>query len=284
MRFPGAWKYSCAVRIWIARSGMLLGLALAGWVAWYFLAPLGLGWIVWALAGLVAAFIALELALRARRRGIDARALERWQASQAEPGARRAAIREVRSRIERARRYGSRFVVEHARLATILAELLESDERAAEAIAALASVPVDALDPLHGAVVRQARAQAYLAAGDLDGAEATLAAAPARTGEEVLDASLMLARAWVALGRARLDEAEEAARAVAAKAEPNDELHDEAQAILATSAHERGDHERARALLATLDEPGRDRLTRLGPRSVREILAPRSARPPIMTG
>lgn len=262
------------MRVWIARLGMLLGLALAGWGLWFFLAPLGLGWIVWALGALVVAFVALELALRARRRGTDARALERWQAAQAEPSARRAAIREVRSRIERARRYGSRFVVEHARLATVLAELLEADARAGEAIEALARVPIDELDDVQGAVVRQARAQAYLAAGDLDGAEATLAAAPARAGVDVLDASLALARAWVALGRARLDDAEEAARAIAREAERGDELHDEAQAILATAAHARGDHEQTRSILATLDAEGRDRLARIGPQLLREILAP----------
>ena len=77
----------------------------------------------------------------------------------------------------------------------------------------------------------------------------------------------------MALGRARLDDAEEAARAIAGEAERGDELHDEAQAILAAAAHARGDHDEARSILATIDAEGRERLARLGPPLVREILA-----------
>lgn len=267
------------MRVWIARAGMLAGLLLAGWVAWFFLAPRGLGWIVWALGGLIAAFVALELALRARRRGADASALTRWHAAQADPSARRAAIRELRSRVDRARRMGPRLALEHARLATILAELLEADGRAAEAIAALAKIRVDELDAVQSAVVRQARAQAYLVAGDLDGAEATLAAAPERTGEDVLDASLSLGRAWVALARERADDAERAARAIAEAADEGDELHDEALAILAACALARGDGDEAGDLLARIDAEGVRRLERLGPAPLREILAARPARP-----
>jgi len=250
---------------------MLAGLGLAGWVLHFFLAPRGLEWVVWLLGGLIAAFFALELVLRARRRSADAGDLTRWSSAQSDPSARREAIRQLRSRIDRARRFGPRLALEHARLATVLAELLEADGRPEQAIATLAKVPVDSLDAVQSAVVRHARAQAYLAAGDVDGAENALAIAPARTGEDVLDASLALARAWVALARSRIDEAERSGRAIAEAAEEGDELHDEALAILAACAVTRGRKDEGRATWARIDAEGRARLERLGPALLREI-------------
>lgn len=260
------------MRVWIARVAMLVGLGLLGWVLLFFLAPHGLDWIVWALGIAIAAFLALELVLRARRRGADTSDWTRWQAAQTDPSARRKAIFELRSRIDRARRFGARRALEHARLASVLAELLEADDRADQAIAVLAKVPIDALDPLQATVVRQARAQAYLAAGDTDGAEATLAAAPPRTGEDILDASLSLSRAWVALARGRNDDAEAAAHAIAAAADEGDELHDEARALLAMVHASGGDPQATRAHLARIDEEGRRRLALLGPAALRPHL------------
>lgn len=251
---------------------MLAGLALVGWVLHALLAPRGFGWVVWTLGAFLAAFIALELVLRTRRRGADARDLERWSRAQADPHERREAIRELRSRLERARRFGPRFALEQARLSTVLAELLTADGRPEHAIAVLAKVPLDSLDDLQLGVVRHARAQAHLAAGDIEAAETTLATAPERTGEELLDASLALARAWVALASGNAHEADRAARAILEANEEGEELHDEALALLAASARARGEHESARALLARIDAEGRARLERVGPAPLRKML------------
>lgn len=266
-------RYRPGVRVWIVRAIVLAGVSLLGYLLHLVLAPRGLGWIVWALGALVLAFFALELALRARRRAGHEGDEERWRASLEDPAARRAAVRELHARIERARRLGPRLRVEHARLATILAELLTADAKPERAIAALAKVPLDQLTPIEAAVVRHARAQAYLAAGDLDGADVALAPLAERAGDDVLDAALALARAALALGRGALEEAERAARAVS-EAHDDEELRGEATALLAACASARGDAEGARALAAAVPPEQRRRLALLGPASVRAVLAP----------
>ncbi|MCZ7684457.1 MAG: hypothetical protein M5U28_39095 [Sandaracinaceae bacterium] len=260
------------MRVWIVRALVLAGLSLLGTLLHLVLAPRGLAWIVWALGALVLAFLALELALRARRRAGREGDEERWRASLEDPALRRAAVRELRARIERARRLGPRTRVEHARLATVLAELLVAGGEPEQAIAALAKVPLDQLAPIEAAVVRHARAQAYLAAGDLDGAEVALAPLGERAGDEVLDAAIALARAALALGRGAWDDAERIAAAVA-EAHDDEELRGEATALRAACASARGDAEGARALAASIHPEQRRRLALLGPASLRAVLA-----------
>lgn len=267
-------RYGSHVRVWLLRLGIVATVLAVAAGLWSVLAPRGLGWVPVALVGLLLAFAALELGLRARRRASEDVDAERWRAALTDARTRPAAIAELRRRIDRARRFGSRLRLQHARLAITLAELLEAAGKYEEAIATLARVPVDELTPLEAAVVRHARAQAYLAAGDLDGAEIALAATPERVDDAVLDASLVLARAAVCLGRGRVDEAEERARKIAELAEEGDELQDEALALIARCQWERGAHGDARASMARIDEAGRQRLLAMGPAVVREMLQP----------
>jgi tetratricopeptide (TPR) repeat protein len=260
------------MRVWLTRAAIVLGLSALGAALWFLLSPHGFGWIVWVLFGLLGLAVAIEVVVRVRRAAVDERAWSRWQRAVGEPELRGAAITEVRARIDRARRFGPRLRMEHARLATQLAELLEAQARSGEAIEALAKVPVDSLDALPAAVIRHARAQAYLHAGDAESAAQTLAHAPERTGDEILDTSLALARAAVALHADRFDEASEKAAAVRDAAEPGDELHDEALAIEAAVRSLKGDREAARALLDRIDAAGRARLALLGSARVRELL------------
>jgi hypothetical protein len=266
------------VKTFITRAVVLVGLLLFGWVLDHFLEPLGLRWVVWTLAGVVVAFFLLETGLRARKRARERADWRRWRAAMDDPNARRAAIRELRSRIDATRRLGRRFRVRHARLATTLAELHEADGDGEAAVKVLAKVPATELEPLQEAVVRHARAQAYLHAGDPEGAAATLKPLPESTGDAVLDASLTLVRGAVALEESRVDDALSAAREIAAKAEPHDELWDEATALEAACLHEQGDEDAAREALARLEEAGRRRLARVGSARVRDLIGTPAAR------
>lgn len=264
-------RYRSGVRVWLIRTGIVLCLAVLGYALHALLAPRGLAWVVWALGGCALAFVVLELVLRARRRAGRAGDEERWRATIDDPRARRTAITEVRSRFERARRLGPRLRVEQARLATLLAELLLADDKTEAALGVLAKVPLDELAPIEAAVVRHARAQAYLAAGDLDGADTTLRPLPEQAGDEVLDASIALCRGAIALGRGELDRAEEIARAIIE--ESDDELRGEARALLAACLHARGDREGASVLVRQIDAEQRRHLSLLGPAVLREVLA-----------
>lgn len=260
------------MKTWIVRALVVIGLLFFGWVAHFFLAPRGLAWIVWTLAGIVVAFVALELVLRTRKRRGERSDWARWQAAVTEPARRRDAIRELKREIDRARRFGPRGRVKHARLATRLAELQLALGDAEAAIATLAKAPVQDLEPLPAAVIRCARAQAYLHAGDADGAHATLSPVDAETGDAVVDASLRLARGGIALERGDADAALEAARAIAAIAEPYDELWDEARALEAAALDAQGASEAAAEALGSIEAPGRARLEAVGSARVRRLL------------
>jgi tetratricopeptide (TPR) repeat protein len=259
------------VRLWIVRGAIVSGLVLLGWVLWLVLSPYGFAWIVWVLAGLLAAAVAIELVVRATRVHGEGAQWEVWRRAMEDDDARQLAIDDARARIDRARRFGPRKHLEHARLAAALAELLEAAGRSQEAIDTLAKVPVDALDPIPQAVVRHARALAYLHAGDIEGAAAALALVPERV-EPVLDASIAIARGVIALGQDRLDDAERFARDIEAKAEEGDELHDEALALQAAVLLAREKPDEARALIARIDEGGRRRLALIGPALIRRAL------------
>lgn len=250
-------------RVWVTRSAILLGLALFLAVL-YALLPAGVRWSVWILAGLIALAVIVELALRARRGAGEEAQWERWRQAMEDPAARRAAIADVRARIDRARRFGPRMHLEHARLASVLAELSMADGRSQEAIDALAKVPIDAMEPAAATVIRHARAQAYLHAGDVEGAASALAMVKDGV-DPVLDASIAIARGFIALGEKRTEDAERIATEVLAIAEEGDELHDEALALRAAIRGER-------ALLDRIDEAGKRRLRLLGPAAIREVL------------
>ena len=260
-------------KTWLLRSVALLALLGFGWVLDHYLAPLGLRWIVWVLGGIVAAFFVVEIALRTHKKTKEAAEWRRWRAAMDDPKARRDAIRQLRSRIDQARRFGLRMRVRHARLATTLAELHLADEDADTAVRVLAKVPVSDLEPLQAAVVRLARAQAHLHRGSADEAAITLAQIPDPSGDAVVDAAATLARGSVALEEGRVDEAKAAAERIEALAEPHDELWNEARALKAACLEARGDSAAARDALADVDEAGRRRLSQLGTSRVRALVS-----------
>lgn len=259
------------MKLWLVRAAVLAGLLALGALAWRLLEPIGLGWIVYLVLGLIAAVLGGELALRAsRRRGERAR-WRRWKAALLDRGARASAIAQLTTELERARERGGRARLLQARLAIALAELLLADGRSEEATATLSRIPVASLDPGPAALVRLARAQAYLHRDDRDGARATLAALDERLDDPVLDASLVLARGALALVEDRVGEALEAAERVADLAAPGDELHAEAVVLAAAARCARGDDD-ARGGLDELPDEARARARALAPGRARALL------------
>ena len=260
-------------KTWVVRGVAGLGLVALGWFALQVLAPRGLAWIVWTVAALGAAFFLLELFVRARRRASEKAEWARWKQAVDDPKIRRTVISELERSFARARILGPRMRLTQARLATALAELHEADGKSEKAIQVLAKVPVEELEPLQAAVVRCARAQAYLHAGDVDGAAATIAPVGDVTGDPVVDANLALVRGAIALEEGDRDGALSAARSVAAAAEPNDELWDDARGLEAACLADAGDAAGARAALEAVEQAGRQRLGLLGSARLRALVS-----------
>ena len=263
------------MRTWIGRALVVIGLLFFGWIGHFFLAPRGLAWIVRTVASVIGAFVALEVILRTRKRRKERADWARFEAAVTDPGSRREVIRELVREIDRARRFGPR--VRHAP-AGAEAELHLANDDAEKALQALAKVPVTELEPLPAAVVRCARAQAYLHAGDADGAHAALSPLGAELdaaaiGDPVLDATLALARGGLALERGDPDAALQAARSVTALAEPHDELWDEARALEAAALDAQGASDEAAERLGSIRATGRARLEAIGTARVRRLLA-----------
>ena len=150
----------------------MLALALVGWALHRLVEPLGLGWVVFALGGLVAFGFVAELVVRARRREREREGWKRARAAVLDAELRGPAIRALRSELARARRLGARTAVRQARLAIALAELQLADGSDRAATDTLSRVPIDALEDRQATAVRLARAQAYLHRGDHRGAGA----------------------------------------------------------------------------------------------------------------
>jgi len=260
------------VKTWIVRGLTLAGALALGAALHFLLAPLGYAWVVWGLGGLVAALFALEMSLRARRRGRERRSWRRWRATIFDAPARERALAEIRRELDRARRLGPRLRVSQARLSVLLAELLLAKGSSREAIRVLSKIDLSPLQPLQAAAIRLARTQAYLHLGDVDGAASALTPFDGvATGDAVIDASVRLARGAVALEEGRVEEAEDAAGAILELAEPHDELWDDAVALKAACLEERDEpHE---VTLRTIEAAGRVRIGALGTRRLRELVA-----------
>lgn len=259
------------MKTWIIRGLTLLGTLAFGSTLHFFLEPIGYAWVVWTLGAIALCFFALEIGLQQYKRFGERASWERWRGALLDPPARKRALDELRRELARAKRLGPRLRVKQARLSVVRAELQLAEGMSRDAIATLAAIDVNQLEPLQAAAVRLARTQAYLHLGDIDGAAATLSPlAGERTGDAVIDASLKLAFGAVALEEGRTDDAGAAAREIVEIAEEHDELWDEAKALEAACLEQRD--EPHRETLRAIRAPGRARLLALGSRRLREML------------
>ena len=257
---------------WLKRVILLGVLGCATWIAWVLLSRVGLAWLVYVGWGGVAALFVLELSLTGRKRARQSADHDRWERALLDPGARRPAIAELRAAVARAARLGRRGRLRRARLSMSLSELLTAEGRHEQAIRVLAKVPTDELEDAQAAVVRHGRAQAYLAAGDPEGAQITLKQRPESSGDPVLDRSLDLLELMAA---AELGEGERALEALAALRGGLDdpELVADAEIVEACALLRLDRPEEARAKLAAVDQEVRARAAALGPPGLRELLA-----------
>ncbi len=173
--------------------------AIAAWLLFQLLDPMGLGWVV-LLAFCVLAMIWLGYRfVRARQRqALDVQA-DRWAEALMSPPERPAAIRELREAIAKNAPASEKRAVTHAQLSLVLAELLEADGEPQAAMEVLDAIAVEDLPMRTAAMVRHARAVAALSAGDTERASKILAQLHASTGDRAVDLRVRLLRGLVAV-------------------------------------------------------------------------------------
>jgi hypothetical protein len=228
-------------------------IAIAAWLAFQWLRPEGLGWIV-PLVGALGAFawIAYRYVRIRRHRAEDAQA-DRWAEALMDPPLRPTAIRELRERIRELDGSASRRTAHRARLALVLAELLEADGEPHEALAALEPFDVTALPERTAAMVRHARAVASLSAGDLGAAEAELDDATP-SGDRGVDLRMLALRGAIAAQRRDGERALEIAEELRLEAANDPDLRTEARVLKALGLDALGDRDEAVKVMRALGE------------------------------
>src|SRR5688572_26957514 len=121
------------MRRWMLLVLRVIFVGVAAWIAFSWLAPSGRGWIALVVAlGLVAGWIGFRWLVVRRRRAEEARA-DRWASALFDPPRRAEAMVEIRAELARADRKTDAY----ARIALVLAEMLEADGDTAGARAVL---------------------------------------------------------------------------------------------------------------------------------------------------
>lgn len=245
------------LRIAVVAGGALLG--------YRWLEPMGLGWVVLAVAGVAAvAWVGYRLWLVRRERAREAQA-DRWAEALMSPPMRPAVITELRA--ERAR---ASQPAERARLSLVLAEVLEADGDAADAVAVLEEVSTDGLTPMLAAVVRHARAVAHVSAGDPEAAIAALDAAAVTTGDASMELRLRMMRGLAEAERGNPAEAKRIA-AEAREEALDEELRLEARVLEAVALDAAGQRAEALTRMHRIGDDMLEVLLLLGLPRVREL-------------
>lgn len=249
----------------------------AAWLGYRWLAPMGLGWVVLAVAGVAAGgWLVLRL-LRVRRdRALDARA-DRWAEALMSPPARPAAVREIRE----ARTAAASKPAEHARLTLVLAELLEADGDAKGAVEVLEEVGTSRLAPPLRAVIRHARAVAHLSAGDPEAARAALDEDAEPSGDKGMELRLRMMRGLIDAETGNAAAAKKAAAEAREEALDDEDLRMEARVLEAVAFDAAGQRDKALERMHRLGDDMLEVLVVLGLPRVRglatEALASREA-------
>ncbi len=255
---------------WGFRIGRATFLAVLAWGLFRVLDGRGHGALFLPIVGVVfLLWVAEQLRGRHVRRKKE-RDWDRWEASVLDEEGRGTALAEVRAALARSLRFGPRLKQEQAHLSVILAELLDASDQSAEAARVLARVDLAALPPGQAVVVRHAKAVAYLEAGLLDDAEATLAVRDLESGVPDMDARLDLLGGLLEVERGRPERALEIVSKVEAKA-ADPAIKDECVVLRAIADDARGARDEATAGLRALDPDTLEVLRRVGPRRVRSL-------------
>lgn len=258
-------------KAWLLRLLRLLMVALAAWLAFRWLEPQGLGWVVPVVAAVgVALWIGLRAVLVRRARARDAQA-DRWAEALLVPDQRPAAVRELQA--ERARvdpERNPKHAEAHARLTLVLAELLEAEGRPEAALDALAEVALAGLSDALRAVVLHARAISHLSAGDPEAAAASLDAIGGPCGSREVDLRVRLARGLVHVERGERERALTVADEVRQESGEDRHLLLEARVLKAVALADT-DREAALKAMAAIDDEMLEVLVVLGLPRVRAL-------------
>lgn len=258
------------MRSWLLRILRVLFIAVAAFLAFKMLEPEGLGWIVLvAAAAFALAWIAMRYAAIRKRRAQDAEA-DRWAEALMDPPLRPSAIREIRAAIERLNPTKKRDAHRHARLALVLAELLEADGEPLEALAVLRAVNDSALPERTALMVKHARAVALLSAGDVEGASAVLDELGV-SGDRALDLRIRALRGLVLAEKGQGERALEIAEEVRVEAGEDADLRMEARTLKAVALDVLGERADAVRVMRALGEEMLGVLLVLGLPRVREL-------------
>jgi hypothetical protein len=157
----------------------------------------GMAWLGWTIAvGLLSALLGANL-LGTRLWSREAREA-RWERALFKAEKRPQAIASVRRALRKLTPVKQRTRSEHTRLSVLLAELLDAHGQYTEAALVVDDLPLDALSPLEGALVRHTRAVTHLRGSN---AKAALAALDGRApcGDVELDQRLSLLESYAKL-------------------------------------------------------------------------------------
>ena len=257
--------------VWVWRVMRVVAVALFAALVYYALDAFGYAWVMVPLVTL--GFLAW-LGETLRMRWVQSKreqSWDRWESAVTNDATRDAAIEEVREALETARRLGPRMRLDQAHLSVILAELLDAAGRPAEGSRVLTRVKIDELQPGQAAVVRQAKAVAYLAAGDIENADLTLRVRGSRSSEADVEARLDFLELMVAIEKGDPQRALDRADGIAKSVPADPTLADDARVIEAAALDALGKKDEAIAKLKTLAPEVVAALARMGQPRVRAL-------------
>ena len=252
----------------IYRILRVLLIAAVAWLAFHWLEPEGLGWVVLAAAAAVmVGWIGLR-ALRIRRARARDDQADAWALALMHPPERPAAIRELTDE-----RSATKDPAERARLTLVLAELLEANGDPRAALEALGELSDAELPPRLAAMVRHARAVALLSDGDPSAAQAALDSDPRSSGDPAIELRIRLMQGLIAAESGRGAEALAIARRSRDEALDDPDLTTEARVLEAVALRALGRTKHAIRVMLRLDDEMLDVLVLLGLPGVRALAA-----------
>jgi hypothetical protein len=254
------------LRPWMLRVLRVVFVAALAWVGYRLLAPEGYGWVVPAVAAIVVAIWIAFRYVAIRRANADVARTDRWAEALLDPPRRPEAIREISARMPAAKDPS-----EHARLALVLAELLEADGEPKKAIAAIDAVPRRGLPVRARAMLAHAKAVASISAGDLDLARAALDDAPVPCGDPAIDARVELLSAVILAERGEGERALELAEKMRNASHHDADVRIEARVLKAVALDVLGDRDDALKVMRALGREMLEVLSVLGLPRVREL-------------
>lgn len=227
----------------------------------------GLSWLGWTVAsGLLLAMLGARFLAPLGVRRPQAR----WEAALYSGKKRSLAIQEIRRAIAKLEPVRQRTRAEHTRLSILLAELLDAEGRYTEASAVVDAVPLSALAPLDGALVRHTRAVTHLRGDNPRGALSALSDR-APSGDVELEQRLSLLESYAKLELGDPQPALTLASELENARGVDDSVVLEARVVRAAALDALGRREEALVTLAALGRDSLEPLADLGQPRVRAL-------------